>query len=111
NHVISLLRRRNHQTVAPLTATAAVNLTACFEDQTGCDLPTDNEALIKAIDELRLMVPECSYRVLQLKYFEGRSINEIATLLDITHTQASLLLCRVKKRLASLIKRRFGEKP
>ena len=109
HQIIDLHRRRSQTRVIRLTTLAATNLVTSKSDPAiQFEQASDEEDLFGVRDELRSIVSEKSFRVVQLRCIEGRSIAEIAMELILTPAQVRLQLCRLKKQLKRLTKRHLS---
>ena len=104
NQVVDQIRRNRIRAVSCLTDHIAANLTSPNSDPAQLfDRAADLRDLRRAAELLRPLISDKSYRVLQLRWIEGKSIKEIAIALDLTPAQVRLRQCRMKKRLLRLI--------
>jgi RNA polymerase sigma-70 factor (ECF subfamily) len=70
------------------------------------------EEVHQVLSHLRKRVPACSYRVLHLRWLEGRSVHEVAAALGLTPAQVRLRDYRMKRqfhRLFNLHTRSTGD--
>jgi len=104
NHVVDRLRRDRNRAVGRLTDLVEANLASSDSDPSHIfDRVSDYRELQRASELLKSMVSDKSYRTLQLRWIEGKSINEIANVLELTPAQVRLRQCRMKKQLQRLI--------
>jgi len=75
------------------------NLTELLEEMEELDNEKLRIVLIKSLDDLR----EKEIEILELRFFEQRPFKEIATILDITESNAKVRTYRVLERLKKRI--------
>ena len=94
---IDLLRRRSRHPTASLRLQSQATLESREEDPVAaCERKDQHEHVQRVLSELRQQVSPCNYRVLYLRWIEGRSLQEIAAALDLTSKQVRFRHHRVK---------------
>lgn len=107
NHLSGLGRRAARRRTSPLVAAAAASIPGTEDDPAvALDRELDRELVRGILAELRTQVSEVNYRVIHLRWVEGRTIAEVAAALLITPEQVRFRHHRLMKKLRVLAGRR-----
>jgi RNA polymerase sigma factor (sigma-70 family) len=101
---VDLLRRRARHKVACLTPQMAAALCGRYGDPaTECERHAAREEVRRLLGELRRRVSARSFRVVQLRWIEGRTVQEIAAALELTPQQVRFRHHRMLQKLRVLV--------
>lgn len=104
---VLLDRARRGRITQHLTPVEAANLPGRDEDPATRQERDDRLRTIHGmLTRVRPRISPCSYRILHLRWFEGRPLDEIATLLGISPAQVRFRHHRVLRRLRGLLEPR-----
>jgi RNA polymerase sigma-70 factor (ECF subfamily) len=106
NKVVDLIRRRARQRQGALSDAVQASLVGLNTDPAVVlEQRTTQDLVWEALDELARSVSNRSYRVLHLRWFEGRTVPEIADTLGLTPNQVRFRHHRVKRKLFHLMEK------
>jgi len=104
NKAVDLIRRRARRPQEALSDAVRTSLVDRDNDPVALYERRRLQALMgEALEELARDVPDLSYRVLHLRWFEGRTVREIADALGLTPEQVRFRYHRVKRKLFRLM--------
>lgn len=107
---VLLDRARQERTTEHLTPTLAANLPGRDEDPAIRQEHDDGLRMIRGIlTRVRPQISPCGYQILHLRWFEGRPLNEIATLLELSPAQVRFRHHRALRRLRDLLEARADQ--
>jgi RNA polymerase sigma factor (sigma-70 family) len=99
-----LIRQKTRHPAGRLSRAAAARLRGPDADPAAEYERRRQQALVRGVlGELRGRAPECSYRVLYLRWIEGRTVPEIAVTLGLTAGQVRARQHRMWRRLRALL--------
>ena len=100
---IDLLRRRTRHPTVSLGLQSQATLASREDDPVAACEREDQQAHVqRVLSELRQQVSSCNYRVLYLRWIEGRSLPEIAAALELTPEQVRFRHHRMKRKFLRL---------
>lgn len=101
---IRFLRRKSRGSAQSLADPAATLPGRDGDPQTEYERKENRELVHRMLAELRSRVSETNYRILHLRWIEGRTSAEIAAEVDVSQDQVRYRLGRMKRKLRVLIK-------
>ena len=101
--VIRFLRRKSRHPAQSLADPAAALAGRDGDPQTAYQRQEDRQLVHRMLAVLRGRVSDINYRILHLRWIEGRTTGEIAAMVNITQDQVRYRLGRMKRKLRALI--------
>lgn len=112
NQIVDFFRWRKRRPACQLTDLVVTRLEAIDVDVAAkLERTLNQEVLDTFAKRLRSHVSEECYRALHLRLFEGRSVKDVAVILNLSPSQVRLKVSRTKKQLCQRIKRHLNESP
>jgi RNA polymerase sigma factor (sigma-70 family) len=106
--VIRFIRRKTRHSCRSLADCAAMVVGHDDDPLTACQRQEDRQLVRRMLAVLRTRVSDTNYRVLHLRWIDGRSNAEIAALVNLTQDQVRYHLKRMKRKFKALIAPRFA---
>jgi RNA polymerase sigma factor (sigma-70 family) len=101
---IRFLRRKARHATRSLADPAATLAGRDGDPQAHCERQENRDLVHRMLAQLRGRVSETNYRILHLRWMEGRTSAEIAAAVNVSQDQVRYRLGRMKRKLRALLK-------